>query len=833
MAKDPDKPQEDAHQGPKKGRMARRTPGEDDFATDSSLELFEDAQPLDTPPASVPISELAHLLEEAVYEPAPAQPMDNLADLLEAQQEEPSALDILEAPLPPEKHKQKRPRRRLRDYFKLKFLILYSVLLLFLGAVGTGIFFLYTTRNDDLWLDLDTIPYRTETILYYTDLSGQTGEYFVIPCTQDKEYVPYSQIPQHLVDAFVAIEDKKFFTHHGFDLKRTIFAVANEMVHSVSGQYIGGDSGKKQGASTIDQQLIKNLTRDDADSDMGGYARKMREIARAVRMDALYSKEEIMGAYLNSISFTGNTAGVQAEARKLFGTTVDQLTIAQSASLASITRNPSRFNPRKNPEEHLERRNYVLSEMLAEGFITQAEYEAAVAEPLVLAPEQPKEPSTYVTDYFTDTVMDSVITDLARDYNLTRKEASNLLYNGGLRIYTTVVPALQADMEQVMENATYHPRPTAQVVKQLMGEDGQPLVDEKGDPVYGEVDVTPQAAMVSLGYDGAICGVVGGLGEKEISRGFNRATQAQRQVGSTMKPIGPYAVALEHNKITWSSAFMDSAVMDVEDENTGEMTPWPANVDKKYSQRDILVQEGMARSVNTVAVRVGQTAGVGNMYRFVTGDLQIQSIVPKDKDLGPLVLGSSTYGISPLDMAKAYAMFGNGGYAVTPYNYTRVTNGTGSVLLENKTATRRVIGGDTSFVMNRLLRNVLLPGGTASGWSVPGDMDSVGKTGTTSDNRDHWFIGLTPYYVTASWYGYDENLPLRVDNRNHPPTLAWRAVMQKSQQGLPYREFPTDPTVTQQEYCAQSGHIAGPNCPRDTGWFKSGYPPTGVCPIHG
>lgn len=718
----------------------------------------------------------------------------------------------------PEKpFKQPRPKekRRLRDIFTVKRVILALVSLFFVGVVGAGFFFVHTTRNDDLWLDLATIPYRTETQLYYTDSGGQQQVYFTIPCTQNKEYVASADIPQILRDAFVAIEDQKFYDHFGVDVKRTVFAVLNEGVHAVTGSYIGGDSGRKQGASTITQQLIKNLTRDDDDSNMAGYLRKLREICRAIRLDALYDKNEILDAYLNTISFTGNTAGVQAEAKKLWNKTVDQLSLAECASLAAITRNPARYNPATNPEDHTERRDYVLSLMLEEGYITQAQHDEAVATPVWTAGNPEPKLDTYVTDYFTDTVMDSVVTQLAAKFNLTRREASNLLYNGGLRIYTTVNPELQASMEKVMENATYHP---------------QPAVTVEGPE--GEERVTPQAAMVSLDYGGGIAAVVGGLGEKEISRGFNRATQAVRQVGSTMKPIAPYVTALEDNKINWSTPFMDSAVLEVKDKETGQVSDWPRNVTNRYTEKDILVRDALAQSVNTVAVRVGQTAGVRRMYNFVTKDLGISTFTKDDRDLGPLVLGSSTYGITPVEMAMAYAMFGNGGYAVTPHSYTKITSGTGTVIYEPKVATTRVISGETAFIMNRLLRTVLTDG-TAAGWSVGGEMDSVGKTGTTSDNRDHWFVGLTPYYVTASWYGYDENLPLSVDNRNHPPTLSWRTVMQQGQQGLAYKEFPGAAGVEQQQYCTVSGARAGGSCPAATGWYKTGAGPKGACPVHG
>ncbi len=715
----------------------------------------------------------------------------------------------------------------------LRNLAVCLAVLLAVGAAGTGIFWAATTQNDDLWLDLNQIPYKTETVLYYTDpQTGATDVYATLPCTQNKEYVEGALMPQYLRDAFVAVEDQKFYDHGGVDIKRTLFAMANEVKFALTGSYIGGDEGRKQGASTINQQLVKNLTRDDEDSSMAGYLRKLREVYRAWKMDSDYSKEEILSAYLNIISFTGNTAGVQAESRKLFGKTVDQLTLAECASLAAITRNPARYNPVTNPETHLQRRNYVLSEMLDQGYIGQEEYDAAVATPLEVTGEEDPPRPQQVTSYFTDAVMDEVVAQLVNERGLSRKEATNLLYNGGLRIYTTVVPQLQAAMENELENARSYPRPSHTVQGPLEDAEGNPLLNEAGEPVLGDVQEYAQAAMVSLDYEGGVCAVVGGLGEKEISRGFNRGMSASRQVGSTMKAIAPYPLGIESNEITWSSAFPDRPVRQMENEQTGEMEDWPANVDRVYSERDILVREAFARSVNTIAVRVGAEVGNFRMYNFVKNDLGIPSFVFKDNKPGPLVLGSSTYGITPVEMAKAYAMMGNGGYVPTVHTYTHITSGTGDTLFGREAPLKQALSEDTAFIMNRLMREVVTGDGTASGMGVPGDMDSVGKTGTTSDNRDHWFVGLTPYYVTASWYGYDDNAPLSVDYRHHPPTAAWRNVMQAAQQGLPYQEFPASEGVAQLAYCTESGYAAGPNCPSREGWYKTTNPPRGGCPLH-
>ncbi len=702
--------------------------------------------------------------------------------------------------------------------------LLGVVLVLFLNTA---------TKNDDLWLDVDQIPYKDNSLLLYKDQqTGETLQYVSLPNTQNKEYVDSSHIPEHLRQAFIAIEDRHFYKHSGFDVKRTLYAAFNEVKFMLTGSYIGGEEGSKQGGSTINQQLIKNLTRDDEVSDMAGFLRKVKEIYRAWKMDRAYDKEVIIDAYLNTISFTGNTAGAQAESRKLFNKTVDQLTLEECASLAAITKNPSRYNPETNPNNHIERRNYVLLKMYEEEFISEAEYNNAVNQPLVLDYTPEPKLDTTVTDYFTDAVIDEALQFFVDERGLTREEATLLLYTGGVRIHTTVVPELQYNMENVMVSSYLFPRPATTVKGTMTNEAGQPLLDENGNEVQGNIQELPEAAMISLGYDGGLCAVVGGLGEKQISRGFNRGTSAVRQVGSTMKTISPYVSAFEQNTITWSTPFIDSPVRQVKDENTGEMVDWPANATKTYTNSDILVREGFARSVNTTAVRVGETVGNTSMYRFVKNDLEISTIVLKDAKAGPLVLGSSTYGITPLEMARSYAIFGNGGQLPTVHSFTHVSNGTGGTLMEQELPLKKVIGEDSAFIMNRLMREVLHGDGTASGMSVPGTMDSVGKTGTTSDNRDHWFIGLTPYYVTACWYGYDSNVPLQANYYRHPPTMAWRAVMSQSQQGLAYKDFPATGLVRQDAYCLTSGYAAGANCPTGTGWYKLDYPPTQGCPLH-
>ncbi|MDD3429371.1 MAG: transglycosylase domain-containing protein [Oscillospiraceae bacterium] len=729
----------------------------------------------------------------------------------------------------PQKEKKQKPKKR--KWLGVLFCLL--VILASITAVGLTCYLVYTTQYDSLWLDLMQLPYKEATVIYARDNnSTQWEEYARLNCTQNKTWVPMEEIPLSLQHAFVAVEDKNFYTHSGISVKRTAYALLNEVKYALTGSYFGGEDGIKQGASTITQQLVKNLTQDNASDSTAGYLRKIREIYRALKLENDYDKEEILEAYLNIISFTGNTAGVQAEAQKLFGKDVSQLELWECASIAAITKNPSRYNPVNNEAAHVERRDYVLYEMWKQNYITQEEYDAAVAQPLKLNYFSTEKDTTEITSYFTDALIEDLITDFSKNYRLTRAQVTDLLYNGGLRIYATVVPTLQTQMEKVMQSGVF-PKPKVYVDEAVKDEAGNPVYDANNAVVYQSVAQTPQAAMVSVNYSGELCAVVGGLDKKEISRGFNRGTSAIRQVGSTMKPIGAYALAIEKNKCHYSSAYMDSAVREIEDEETGEVKSWPRNFNNQYSNKSILVWDALSRSINTIAVRVGEDAGVRNIYNFTRNKLDITTFTAEDKDSGPMILGSSTLGVTPYEMAGAYMMFGNGGKMTTLHSYVSVQNGYGKILLKPEIETEQVISAETAYIMNRLLEGVMEGEGTGAGYSVPGKMDSIGKTGTTSDNRDHWFIGLTPYYVTATWYGYDNNYPLEVNYSAHPPTLAWRRVMQNAQADLEYKDFPVSENVQEIEFCTESGAKAGANCPSTkTGYYKPGATPFGICLVH-
>ncbi len=703
-------------------------------------------------------------------------------------------------------------------------------------SVMLSLYVVKVTANDASLLNLENLKLSYSSTIYAVNSeTGETEPYQRLVDNADRIWVDLNQIPENLKNAFIAVEDKTFYDNNGVNIKRSFSAAVNLVLSKLTGGKITLYD-TEQGASTITQQLIKNITGDDDHDPL----RKVREIFRAISLNGRYSKETILEAYLNTVGFTGNTCGVQACSYNLYDKDVSELTLAQCATVAAITNNPTKYNPRTEPENNIQRRNMILGMMLEQGMITQEEHDAAVAEELNLVAPEDKQNTAQVgnNSYFTDMVIDDVISDLVSEGICeTRQEASSMLYNGGLAIYSTVDTNLQSIMEDVMskEPGNYYPdRPV-----------------EYTDPTTGETKTqNVQGAMITIDYTGAIKAVVGGVGEKETDRSLNRAVDSLRQTGSTMKPIGAYALAIDYNYTDYSGAWLDDVVEQIYDGEVGGMRDWPRNYNGTYTEKDMLVCDALANSINTVAVRVGKMVTAPAIFDFMTNTLGITSLVESrenadgtvssDVDIGPLVLGSMTDGVSLAEMAHAYMMFGDGGTLTPLHSYTTVENiQTGEILLDNTLLpTTRAIGEDTAMIMNKLLRLVMTKGTAAStGSSTIAGMETIGKTGTTSDDKDHWFIGLTPYYVTATWMGYDQpvELPWKGNQYSkHPPTLAWKEVMTRAQEGLEVKTFPTAPagTVVTATYCTESGGLAGPLCPSTaTGYYKADVLPD-ACDIH-
>ncbi|MFR1358831.1 MAG: transglycosylase domain-containing protein, partial [Ruthenibacterium lactatiformans] len=459
------------------------------------------------------------------------------------------------------------------------------------AAVAVSLYVVKETQGDSDLLDLTQLELAYTTIIYSQQINDQGQpewvEYQRLQSPEENRiWKPLNEISPYIQHAFVAVEDENFYTHPGFSFKRTVLAAINEVFRKLTGSYL---TGSQLGASTIEQQLIKNITGEDESSGIEGYARKVKEIFRAIALDNRFSKEEILEAYLNTIGLTGNTAGVEAGANQYFGKSAADVTIAEAASIAAITKNPSRFNPYTNPEEHLKRRDDIILFMQQQGYITQAEAEAAWATPLNLVEKTTDENAAVQTDYswFTDYLIEEVIADLVEANPLNRDDwnreaASDYLHNGGLRIYTTVDPEVQSVMENVwLEGKYWEPMPIENY-------------DDPNDPDDTPRTITTQAAGVVINYKGELVGVAGGLGQKTENRGFNRGTGMTRQIGSTMKAVAAYPLGIDMDLINYSSVLMDD-YFPIPDGKGGTRTDWPSNWNGRYSHSMTTVYEALKK----------------------------------------------------------------------------------------------------------------------------------------------------------------------------------------------------------------------------------------------
>lgn len=551
---------------------------------------------------------------------------------------------------------------------------------------------------------------------------------------ENRVWVSYKKIPKDLVNAFVSIEDERYWDHNGVDWKRTLGAVL---------QFAAGNDS--YGGSTITQQLIKNVTEEDDTT----IQRKVTEIFRALSLSEKRSKEEVLEMYLNRIHLSRNNYGVQAAADYYFGCDVSELTLTQCACLAAIPKSPTKYDPVRNPEENKKRRDVVLEKMHELGYISGNELKEAKDADLGIniTEEDIEAQITRPYSYYKDALIDQIISDLQEEYKYSRTYASDLLFSGGLEIYTTMDPYVQNAMEEVFEDMS-----SFQIV-----DDG----------------VQPQSAMVIMDpYTGDVLGIVGGRGEKTGRRELNRATQSVRQVGSSIKPITVYAPAMDRGLITYSTVYDDYPTV-----LNGKY--WPSNSPNTYKGK-VCINEAIVRSKNTVAVKVMQDMGVEYAYDFAKNSLHLESITEQDKAVAPLALGGLTYGLSVMEMTAAYCMFPNGGSYVEPRLYSKVLNSDGTVLLEKSVEPKTVISEGTATVMTKMLQNVVTSG-TAARITLDRKVNCAGKTGTTNDNKDLYYAGFTPYYVGACWFGYDIPKSLYRFSSN-PAMLAWEKVMEKVHQ---------------------------------------------------
>ncbi len=678
------------------------------------------------------------------------------------------------------------------------FLICTITLSLIIGVFMVYVFgFVDATMDEDLnnlTLDLTTTIYVKDTKTgEYEEYQRLHGMYNRIWVNYNRELATandenYDGIPQNLADAFIAIEDKRFNDHNGVDWKRTFSAFANFFLHFWESE---------QGGSSITQQLVKNLTGDEDRSPM----RKVREIMRSRYLEEKYSKDVILECYMNTVGMARGMYGVEVASNYYFDKNVSELDLAECATLAAIVKGPSIYRPDTKYENNTQRRLLVLKAMYDQKYITAEEYNAAKAQEVKIVANTDTMNEQKINSYFVDALIEEVTKDLSDKYDYDPSHASINFYNGGYKIYCTLDPSVQKALESVFTDNEF---------VDTKSKKGQKL----------------QASMTVMDYKGNIVGMIGGMGEKTENRALNRATMSPRQAGSTIKPISAYAPALEKNLITYSSFVNDKRL-------TYKSAEGPWNVNNWYGGYwgNVTVKRALENSINTIPVQLVEKVGLKTSYDFLTQKLGFKSFDPvNDLNLPSLGMGGNYHGITTMESAAAFAIFGNGGSYYEPTTYEKVVSADGEVLLEKNTKPTIAISQDTSFIMNKLLQNVVYgPEGTASAVaSSVNNMKIFAKTGTSDSTQNQWLVGGSPYYVASCWIGYDEYET--VSNATIGKKL-WGRVMGKINNSKTPKDFPSSSYVTCREYCTETGMVATEACTsKAIGWYKTSYMP--VCNVH-
>ncbi len=658
----------------------------------------------------------------------------------------------------------------IRSYINrvVKMLFIFTVTLsITVGSILGGAFIGFIKSTDPISPDMLKLKGFTSSIY---DCNGN----FVMNLTAgtNREVVDIKEVPQYLKDAFVAIEDKRFYKHNGIDLKRLAGAVINYFKHS----------GGTYGGSTITQQVVKNVTGEKEHS----IKRKIQEQWRAINLEKNLTKEEILEVYMNLIYMGENCYGVQSASKMYFGKPVSELTLAQSASLAGITNLPSKYDPftKNGKENNLKRQKVILKEMLDLGFITKDEYEKAKVEDVCFVEKNSGIFNKEVQPYFVDQLVKDLKEDLMKK-GYSAEMAKQVIYNNGLKIYSTIDLNVQKSLDKVFE-------------------------DERNFPIVSSRKGKPQAAMVILdAKTGEIRGMTGGIGKKKDLPGMplNRATAIQRQPGSTFKPISVYGPAINEGIINAATVIDDVPVYML-----GGSELYPHNANRKYNGLTT-IREGVMKSVNVVAARAWK--------EHLGADLSLDYLKKVNIDRSneryvSLALGGLKEGVNPLQMASAYLPFVNKGEFCEAKTYTKVCDKDGNVLINKETRKKKVYSENAAYVMTNILQDVPRRG-TAypKGIIRKGQIESAGKTGTTSNNRDKWYVGYTPYYIGVTWYGYDKNSILGHEEYGKALDI-WNKVMEDVHKDLEPKKFEKPETgIVERRICKCSGKLATDLCYHD------------------
>lgn len=712
--------------------------------------------------------------------------------------------------------KKKKNQPKYKKILKGTFLgILIAGLLCF--VVGLG--YVFAIIKSTPTLDVNAVLALNEPSMIYDSQEQYIDN---IPTEEERYKVSLDEMSKYLKDAYVSIEDERFYKHPGVDIKRTLSSALRSAMYYFTG------NGNIQGGSTLTQQLIRNtlLTQDVK------IERKIREIYLSLTLENKLTKDQILEAYLNTIPLGGKIYGVEAASKYFFEKSAKDLTLPESAFIAGLTQAPSAYSPydpenKEDPTIYLDRTKTVLMKMRDLGYITQAEYDEAYA----FVDANQFVFSQTVIDYkinyewFVYPALDQVREDLKEVYKYTDDEVDRLFATGGLKIYTTMDRAIQDSTQAVLNDRNS--------IQQLDIYANPEVTDENGTPAL-------QAAAVIIDYKtGQVKAMVGGRGEQP-ARSTNRAYYALRSVGSTTKPLTVYGPAIDTKAITAGTVLDDAGLPASIQSKYGGYNPANWN---KVSDGLITARQSLALSKNVPTVMVEDKLGVetglayGEKLGLVYGE--------KSKFIATVALGEftgvdddgSVDGGNPYILASAFGSFGNNGLYTKPILYTKVADATGKIILESKPKQTQVFSPQTAYIMRDLLKGPLSFDGALA--KLP-NMPVIGKTGTTSLVTDFLFAGLTPYYSGAVWIGYDNRSAMGGASYSSSAASLWGAVMAPIHADLEYKEFDGNPGgITTVAICKDSGKRATDLCAKDprgsrvyTEMFIAGTEPTGVCDIH-
>ncbi len=719
--------------------------------------------------------------------------------------------------------------------------------------------------------DIDIMPLGYATFLY--DDQGNQIRKLAAP-DANRLPVTLEQIPVELQHAVVAIEDERFYEHNGIDVRGILRAGVKALT---SGDF-------SEGASTITQQLLKNNVFTNWTSEstqLERFTRKFQEQYLAIQVEKKTDKDTILENYLNTINLGAGAYGVQAAARQYFDKDVWDLNLSECATLAGITQNPTKFNPILNPDSNKKRRKEVLQHMLDQNYITEEQYKEALEDDVYsriqAAQEKHSGNSNTIYTYFEDELTDQIINDLMNIKGYTKTQATNLLYSGGLKVYTTQDSAIQNILDEEYADPSNFPDqvqyeldfaltvtdPEGNQVnysKEMLQlyfqnedpnfdllfdspEEGQTYVDRykenilaDGSKIVAErVNFAPQpqsSMSVIDQHTGYVKALIGGRGEKTASLTLNRATDTTRQPGSTFKIVSTYAPALNEKGMTLATTF--------EDEPYTYPDGSPVNNSTRSYEGTTTIRTAIQNSVNVVAVKCLEevTPDLGLKYLDNFGFTTLAHGTEADKDANGNIwsdanlataLGGITKGVTNVELCAAYASIANSGNYIKPIYYTKILDHNGNVLIENTSVERSVIKESTAYLLTSAMEDVVKYGtGTACQLD---NMAVAGKTGTTEAYNDVWFVGYTPYYTCAIWSGYDNNEKLPDYARKYHRNL-WKKVMTRIHEGLPQKDFEKPASVEKLSICAISGLLPRAGCPVTTEYFDVGTMPTEYCEEH-